>query len=235
MADPLVARARAAYARAWTWLAGDDGPRRGGLPAAELLAPLPLLALALLVVNDWALKPSTAPRWLTGKLSDVAGLAVFPLIVTASLDVVLAGVARLGARVDFTLRRWKLAVACVATAGGFAAMKLSPAIARLVADALSATVIDSRVVPDPTDLLALPAVALAWWHGRRAIARGSHGRLALARRAHAAGRPLVAPFADAAACGADPAAVAVLDAATRAWLDGGEPGPVVGALARLRT
>ncbi len=188
----------------------------------------------LLVVNDWVLKPSEAPRWLTGKLSDVAGLAVFPLIVTASIDVALAGISRLGARVDFSLRRWKLATACGATALVFAAMKLSPAIARMVEDATTIVLGRSNVMLDPTDLFALPAIVVAWWQGRAAIARGSYGRLAVARRAHAAGVPLAAVYADAEACGATAADVRALEDATRSWLAGGPDDPVTTALARLR-
>ena len=216
------------YARSWRWLAGPDGPRKSGLPAAELLAPVPLLCLVLLVVNDWVIKPSDAPRWIAGKLSDVAGLAVFPLVVTAALDVALAVFAKLGAPVDFSLRQWKLAIACVLTAGVFTAMKLSPALAGMVADALSAIAGPSRVVPDPTDALTVPAVLVAWWHGRAAIRRGSYGRLAIARRAKG---PL---YADARACGADPAVVDALEAATQRWLDGGDDQAVIDALATLR-
>lgn len=217
------------HTRAWRMLAGDDGPDRPGLPLAELLAPLPLLLVVVLVVNDWVIKPSDAPRWLAGKLSDFAGLAVFPLVATAAFDGALAAVARLGARVDPTLRRWKLAAAIALTGGVFAAMKLSPQVAAQVAALLGRAFGHAEVMPDPTDLLALPALAFAWWHGRRTIARGAYGRLAWARRA----RP-TAPFADAAACGADPAAVAALDGATRAWLDGGPAEPVRTALAELR-
>src|SRR5690349_14518972 len=97
-----------AGARARRILAGDDGPARAGLPINELLAPLPLVALALLGINDWVLKPSSAPEWLTGKLSDFAGLFVFPLVATAAFDLVLLVLFRLGAPVDYTLRRWKL-------------------------------------------------------------------------------------------------------------------------------
>jgi hypothetical protein len=90
-------------------------------------------------------------------------------------------------------------------------------------------------VPDPTDVVALVALAGTWWHGRAAIARGAYGRLAFARARHAAGRPLAAPFADAATCGADRAVVAELEAAVTAWLEGGPAAPVDAALARLRT
>ena len=223
------------HARAWRWLAGDDGPGRRGLPIAEVMAPLPIAALAVLVGNDWLLKPSrVVPGWLTGKLSDVAGLVLFPLLVTAIVDLALVAAFRLGANVDFTLRRWKLAVSIAATAAVFAALKLSPALASHAAAALAAITGRAAIVADPTDLLALPALAVAAWHGRRAIARVPTGRLELAERATRTGRPLAPPFADAAACGAPPDAVAALDAAFTAWLAGGPAPPVAAALDRLR-
>jgi hypothetical protein len=207
------------------WLAGDEGPGQPALPVSELLAPVPLLAALVLAGNDWLLKPSAAPGWLTGKLSDVAGLAVAPLIATAIGDLVLYAAFRLGARVDFTLRAWKLAAAIALVGAVFAATKLSPAAAGAVAAALAALTGRAVIVVDPTDLATLPALAVAAWQGRRALARGAAGRLAWATRTGAA-----APYADAVRAGADPAAVAALHAALAA----GDPAAVRAALALLR-
>lgn len=206
------------HARAWRLLAGDDQPDRPGLPLAELLAPLPLVALAVLVVNDWVLKPTSLPHWLTGKLSDFAGLAVFPLVATAAFDLVLWLAWKLGAPVDFTLRRWKLAVAIALTGGVFAAMKLVPEVATGVARALGFAFGHAHVMPDATDLIALPALAFAWWWGGRTIARGAYGRLAWAQRARPA-----RIYEDAA-----------LDEPARAWLAGGDVEPLRAAIARAR-
>ena len=188
----------------------------------------------VLGVNDWILKGSEAPEWLTGKLSDFAGLFAFPVVATAAFDLVLFAAARLGLLTDFTLRRWKLASIIGLTAVVFAAMKLSPAVADWMAAASSAVVGRSSVMADPTDLVALVVLAGTWWHGRRVIARGAYGRVEIARRRHAVGRPLSAPFADAVRCGADPAVVGALDDAIAAWLGGGPPAPVDAALERLR-
>src|SRR5829696_2606369 len=54
--------------------------------AGYLLHPLVLAALALWIANDHVLK-SAFPSWWTGKLSDVASLAVFPLIPYAAIDL----------------------------------------------------------------------------------------------------------------------------------------------------
>jgi hypothetical protein len=169
--------------RAWRLLAGDDGPDKPGLPIAELLAPLPLVCLAILFVNDWVLKPSELPRWLTGKLSDFAGLAVFPLVATAAFDLVLYAAWKVGANVDFTLRRWKLATAIALTGGVFAVMKVVPEVALAIARTIGVVFGPTRIMPDPTDLVALPALAFAWWFGTKALRRGAYGRFAWAARA----------------------------------------------------
>jgi hypothetical protein len=45
-----------------------------------------LCALALWIVNDHLLK-GAGPGWLTGKLSDVAGLIFFPLLIAAVIEI----------------------------------------------------------------------------------------------------------------------------------------------------
>ena len=208
-----------AGARARQLLAGADGPVRAGLPLNELLAPLPLLALVLLGVNDWVLKPSAAPEWLTGKLSDFAGLFVFPLVATAAFDLLLLVAWKLGAPVDYTLRRWKLALAIVLELVGFTVLKLWPAGSDALVEVMRLAFPRAEVYMDPTDLLAFVMLPLTWWYGRRVIARGAYGRLAWAARAG-----VKEPFADALACGADPAVVAEVHAA-----------PTEAALTQLRS
>ena len=221
------------HARAWRTLAGADAAGRPGLPWAEALAPLTLTALAVLVVNDWVLKPAIG-GWLTGKLSDVAGVIAAPLVATAAVDVGAWAVAKLGVPLDWTLRQWKLLLAIAVTAAGVGAVKLSAGAAGAVVAALGAIGIHARIVVDPTDLLALPALALAWWQGRRALARGAHGRLAWLAAQHRRGRTIVAPYADAVAAGADERAVVTLEAAVTTWCAGGSAAAVDHALARLR-
>jgi hypothetical protein len=221
--------------RASQWLAGGDSTARGGLPAHEVLAPLPLLAIALLLLNDRVLKGTDLPELITGKLSDVTGVFVFPLVATAVVDLV--GYALRGlVPWDYTLRRWKLAVAISFTALVFGGIKLSPWLGGWAERAWSAVVPGSTIYPDPTDAIALIMLAGTWLHGRRAIARGSYGRLAFARSRHAAGKPLAAPFSDAAACGAVREDVGELDRRVAEWLQGGDElaAPVDQALARLR-
>jgi hypothetical protein len=146
------------------------GGRRPSLPIGEALHPIALAAAIVLVVNDWLLKPSAAPAWLTGKLSDVAGLVVAPVALTAAIGLVLWAAARLGARVDPWLTRRRLATAIAATAAVFAAVKLSPAVAARAGAVWGHVAPAARFVADPTDLLALPALAIAWWIGRQELA-----------------------------------------------------------------
>jgi hypothetical protein len=138
-----------------------------------LLHPVSLAAIALLVVNDHVFKAAW-PGLVTGKLSDVAGLVFFPLL--------LAAVAQ-RFRPTLSLRR-TVAACALLTALGLAAIKLWPLAgdayrvglgalqwpfralwALLHAHALPAL---ARVAltPDATDLVALPAVLIAVWLAR---------------------------------------------------------------------
>ena len=135
-------------------------------PTPEFLAPLPLLAVGLMALNDAYLKP-TLHGALTGKLSDLAGCFFLPLWISA----LLALATRL------PLRR-RLAAGCAATALLFTLISTSHLAAGAVCAGLEVATAPlgfsgHRIVSDPTDLLALPLVAAAWWYGRRAgAARG---------------------------------------------------------------
>lgn len=62
----------------------------------SLLHPLPLSALALMIANDHFLKPNY-PGWWSGKLSDIAVMALLPFLLLASWDVLRLHVPRLRA------------------------------------------------------------------------------------------------------------------------------------------
>jgi hypothetical protein len=146
------------------------GGPRPSLPIGEALHPIAIAAAGVLLVNDWLLKPSSAPAWLTGKLSDVTGLIVAPVALTAMIGLVLWVAARAGARIEPWLTRRRLIAAIAATGGLFTAVKLSPALATRLAGLWGEVVPGSRIVADPTDLIALPALAIAWWIGRAELA-----------------------------------------------------------------
>jgi len=113
-----------------------------------LIHPLWLGALALLAINDHLLKGSGhLPGWLTGKLSDFAGLVVAPAL--------LATLLRLSSRRG-------LVAAHVATGAVFAAIKIFPDAARAFEALTALTPFPWSITVDPTDLAALPALAVAW-------------------------------------------------------------------------
>ena len=168
----------------------------------------------MLVINDWVLKP----RWhagplhaVAGKLSDLAGLAFAPVVLSAAIGLLLAAAARLGARVDPSLTRRRLLACIAATAAGFIAVKLSPDAAFAAAHALSHLGRPASIALDPTDLFTLPALAVAWWIGRDELRRVPLGKPAAL---HRLGRPAGPALADTRWAGADTRELA---AAIDAW------------------
>jgi len=114
--------------------------------------PVALIAIGLMLINDHLLRLNR-PSWWTGKLSDVAWLAFFPLVLAAFLSLIMP-------------RREKaVEIGAFALTGVvFALGKTVPAIHALIAAALEtllARPIGLRL--DPTDLLALPALLIGWW------------------------------------------------------------------------
>ncbi|MBN2302947.1 MAG: hypothetical protein JXQ72_00630 [Anaerolineae bacterium] len=119
-----------------------------------LAHPAVVGAVILLLINDHILK-HTYPSWWTGKLSDVAGLIFAPLIVACLLAWVIPS------------RPWRDAVvgwlAFGLTGLIFALTKTVPAVNALVTDLwAAASGLDSVLLRDPTDLLALPALWIGW-------------------------------------------------------------------------
>src|SRR5262245_31761964 len=111
-------------------------------PHRAFVHPLWPLALALLAVNDHFLKGSgLLPGWLTGNLSDFAGLLVAPGVLAALLRL-SSPRARLSAD--------------AATGGVFAAIKVSPMAASALEALTALTPWPWRITVDPTDLIALP-------------------------------------------------------------------------------
>ncbi len=151
------------------------------IPADAFLQPLALAALVLLMLNDHVLK-DLAPGPLTGKLSDLVGLVVLPLLVLGAWELAMA-----------TLGRWHgptctaLIVAIALAGGAFTAIKMSGdgaeayrvamGLARWPIDALIAVAGGAqppetgrvRLVQDLSDMICLPALLLAWRVGRSRI------------------------------------------------------------------
>lgn len=216
--------------------ADSAGPSAvGPLPVGELLHPGALLAVAVLVANDWWAKRAY-PGWLTGKLSDVAGLVMAPLALSAAIGCALWLAAQVGARlgrapagadpaerrrgaprwsIDCSARPRRFALALALTAAVFTATKLSATAASLVVSALALCGFPaSRIVVDPTDLLALPALWCAAAIARAELRLVARGRVhAILRGARSLDERV---FADALAAGASPTHVEALRLAVAA-------------------
>jgi len=149
-------------------------------PADVLLRPAPLLALLVLALNDHVLKG----RWpgpITGKLSDLAGMVCFPLLLVALVELLAPGAA------PFRPSRRTLGAACVATGVGFALVKTwEPAgalwawtwgtlrwpllgLLALAHGELPPRLAPVALVRDLTDLIALPLILVAWRVGGRRV------------------------------------------------------------------
>jgi hypothetical protein len=184
------------------------------LPLGEALHPVTLLAVAVLVVNDWLLKPWLGPCALTGKLSDLAGLVFAPVVLSAAVGLALHGAAGLGAPVDPSLSRRRLVLCTAATGAVFAAVKLDAGAARVLADVISRLGRPAAIYLDRTDLLCLPALALALWIGRDELRRVPLGRPAAI---HRLGRPAGPALADVCWAGAPAEHIEALATALDTW------------------
>jgi len=195
-------------------LRGVDRATAPALPVGEALHPLALAAVGLLVVNDWVMKPRWGPSLWTGKLSDLAGLAFAPVALSAAIGLALHAAATLGARVDPSLSRRRLVACALATGVTFAAVKLDPRAAELVCALLSHLGRPAAIYLDRTDLLCLPALAVALAIGRDELRRVPLGRPAAI---HRLGRPAAPALADVRWAGAPASHLAALTAAIDAW------------------
>lgn len=111
---------------------------------AAVTRPAFVAAVGLLLVNDHLLKGAgLLPAAVTGKLSDVAGLFFFPVLLTVLVGLVV------GLRDDDHIRHIS-AAAAFATAGVFGLVNLTPALAATLSDAWGTW------TADPTDLACLP-------------------------------------------------------------------------------
>jgi hypothetical protein len=106
--------------------------------------------VVVLLLNDHLFK-QVWPGFVTGKLSDFAGLLVAPALLALLF-----------------WRRGDLA-ATVLTGVVFALVKSTETGAEAVTQAWTLVAGPSRVLADPTDLLALPTLALAWWIRNRTL------------------------------------------------------------------
>jgi hypothetical protein len=153
-----------------------------------LLHPVVLASIAVFLANDHVLK-GAAPGLLTGKLSDVAGLVFFPLLVVAGWELLRSALGRRAAPSTPAL-----IVAVLGTGLTFASVKTTEmgasvfawglgAVQWLVGSAWSVvatvpapSIQPVQIVRDPTDLVALLALVGAAAIGLARVRRANQVR-----------------------------------------------------------
>jgi len=160
-------------------LNGAMGSRRLG---DMLLLPASLCGVALLIVNDHYMKRHLHNA-ISGKLSDIAGLLFFPLLIATGIETT---------RIVLRRRQWCISI------GGFDSTVVVVGIFFMLMKtwqpagqiyvwldaslewpvlAVKAAFVSGNfwtwpktgIVMDTTDLMALPALLIPWWSGRRWI------------------------------------------------------------------
>jgi hypothetical protein len=157
-------------------------------PGELLLHAVPICGIALLLLNDHVLK-GLWRGWVTGRLSDVAGLVFFPLFLHAVWEFGRSAAGRFRGH-----SRRALVVCIILTAIAFTLVKTwVPAndLYRIVWGAMqwpfraaaavakggpAPAVRSVRLVLDPTDLMALPALAVPFFLAIRRIPNDSNNR-----------------------------------------------------------
>jgi hypothetical protein len=142
------------------------------VPGGLLLHPVVLAAIACFLVNDHVLKPSH-PGWFTGKLSDVAGLIFFPVLIAAVAELVSPRARRHAGAI--------LILTVAVTGITYVAMLLVPAggdgyrwfigfvqwpfriTGAIAAGTPLPAIAPVRFAADPSDLITLPALLVPLW------------------------------------------------------------------------
>ena len=155
---------------------------RQPFPGSGLLHPVMLGAVVLLILNDHVFK-ARWPSWWTGKLSDVAGLAMFPVLLQALWEQAFSRRAS-----AFRPSRAVLVGAVLLTGLCFGATKISVEAGNMWSWALGGLqwpfhvlrawlggtripgVLPTRHTVDVTDLFTLPALLVALGLGWRRAA-----------------------------------------------------------------
>ena len=124
-----------------------DGSSAPVFPWAALARPSWIVALVVLAMNDWFLKGAgLLPGALTGKLSDLAGLYVAPILLASVIGV-----------------RTRRGAGLVSVAVGLFFATLQTAYGAWFVGLVTSWVgLPWTVWPDPWDLLALPVLGLAF-------------------------------------------------------------------------
>lgn len=152
------------------FFASTNGSSR--VPGELMLHPVALIAVATLALNDHVFKAAYG-TWLTGKLSDCAGLIFFPLFLISVWEIACSLRSR-----TFHFGLVALRLSLVWTALLFIGINVSAGAASLYTafmtqlwGCLGAAGAQATYVTDPTDLLALPFLVVPYVLGRKQLAR----------------------------------------------------------------
>jgi hypothetical protein len=127
-------------------------------------------------MNDWLLK-THCPCFLTGKLSDFAGILFFPLLLTALADTLALAfnlvASRLGSRKSLnpSLTTGKLLAAIGCTGILFTLVKLNAGCRNALVACMGAIGMPSAISADATDLAALMMLPGAYLVGKAVMKR----------------------------------------------------------------
>jgi hypothetical protein len=130
---------------------------------AALGHPVAITIAGMLLLNALVLQ-RTIPSWWTGKVGDFVWVAVVSLLVNASLAVIF----------PLTGEKHRHVFSLVVVGGFFILMKTSPWMNQAVSESFRVvTGSPAKLVLDPTDLLALPGLLIAWWIWEHPVRRVS--------------------------------------------------------------
>jgi len=136
------------------------------LALRSLASPWSVGAILVLLVNDHLLKASW-PGWLTGKLSDLAGMVFFPFLVAAVVSCRRSVVSV-----------WPLWTGVIVTGSVLSVINVFPLAATFIEWAMARVGVAWRITVDPTDLMVLPMLAapVVIWRRSRHTAVGQDKR-----------------------------------------------------------
>ena len=124
------------------------------IAAACLVHPYSLLSLFILAFNDHWFK-GVGPSWLTGKLSDFAGLFYFPFLVILLVTWILPRLSRN----RLPIGHWVFPIVGI----WFAATKTIPLVHTATSSFAELFVGKVQIMRDPGDVIAILSLIPAWF------------------------------------------------------------------------
>ena len=119
-----------------------------------LAHPVSVIALFVVILNALVLQRSW-PSWWTGKIGDAAWMVFFPFLIATILIWLIP---------SRWLRNHKTTglLSIVTVFIGFSLLKSVPIVNSSVVDAMTVLGLSTKLMLDPTDLIVLPILLIAW-------------------------------------------------------------------------